>query len=627
MLETINYSTSAALLCRLGNELIKDRQTAFFELVKNGYDADATDVNIKFHKVLKPGGIIIIQDNGGGMDENDIKNKWARAAGENKVKEPYTPRFNRRRLGAKGIGRFSLAKLGSKIKVITKPNNFASQFVFSIDFKEFTDDKNFDDMVIDYKIGPPRKYFTNGTILEINELHDKWNKRDIEKAKSQLSHLIDPDSKDQNFHIYFESTDFPELSGPITSSLTGNESHKVTFKIDNSGNYTREIIVMGSVKKEKEKRTPLSCGPIEGIIRYYKEGVKARDRVLSDQIDESHMGMKVYRDNCRVRPYGEDNDDWLEIKSKRAKSGGKYYIHSNAIAGSVYISSKTNPALIDATNREAGIIQNAEFFDFLFFVQEHVDLLNQVLEQENRSESQKKKRQTVQKILDTVVECLNQEESNIYGEYIAKIDRSKNGNRGQTVKKKESKVRDLKPISKEEWHCKDCNENWRVTKGNIPHKCMDFAVNRDNEPRNLPGCGSSNIERSMHKNTSDTSDLTAIIAGDYALISGRQLKLRVDYDMGSNEDEFIIGEREIVINGNHVTYKVAEHLDRVSGQKYEIGDDVLVPALTVHIAKCACLSWAELHYKETKNWEEYKNRYDHLQSSIFNKVKSELGIS
>jgi phenylpyruvate tautomerase PptA (4-oxalocrotonate tautomerase family) len=560
------------------------------------------------------------------MDENDIKEKWARAAGENKVKEPYTPKFKRRRLGEKGIGRFSLAKLGNIVKVITKPEYKKCQYVFNLDFRDFTDDRNFDDMQINYTSGQPRKNFFQGTILEIHNLHEKWRKRDVERAKNQLTHLIDPEKKDQNFNITFQSSDYPELSGLITNPLSGQKSHRLHFMIDKNGNYKIETKIGDEKKIKKERREPLICGPVEGIIRYYKEGVKSRDRKFADDDGESHMGVKVYRDGCRVRPYGEENDDWLEIKSKRERRGGKYYILSNAIAGSIYISRTTNPKLEDATNREAGMIENDSFLEFQLFVQEQIDLLNHIMEQETSSNSQKQKRQIVQKILDTVVECLNKEESDIYGEYISKIDRRLSGQYGQTTKKRESKVRDLKPMSKEEWHCKDCDEIWRVIQGNVPIKCMDIAVNRDGELRHREGCGSLNIERSKHQPQKHKSDLTAIVAGNYALISGRQLKLTVDYDMGSNDDEYTIRAREIAINGNHVTYQVAEHLDRMSGKKYEIGDDVLVPALTVHIAKCSCIAWADLHYKETKNWDEYKKRYENLQTNIYQQIKKELGF-
>ncbi len=624
MLESINFSASATILKRLGDELIKDSNTAFFELVKNSYDADATNVFVKFHKVLNTGGSIIIQDDGTGMNEIDIKTKWARAAGENKVKEPYTPKYNRRRLGEKGIGRFSLAKLGNKVKVITRPENSHEQYVFNIDFEDFTDDKNFDEMKINYNSGKPRIDLKKGTILEINDLKEKWSKKEIRKAKNRLSLLIDPEKSDQNFNIYFECSDYPEFTGLIESPLAGDESHILQFEINDLGEYKRKLTVENNELIFKENMNPLECGPVEGIIRYYKDGIKSTDRKLSE--DESHTGVKIYRDGCRVRPYGEEFDDWLEIKSKRSRSGGKYYIHANLIAGSIYISSLLNPKLIDATNREAGIIENEEYFALKYFIEKQIYYLNTVLDQENRSESQKQKRQTVQNILDTIVKCLNNEESDIYSNYIENIDRGKAGNHGITTKKKESRVQDLKIPLKEEWQCNDCKEFWRVKKNIMPNICMEFAVDREGILRDIIGCGSSNIERAKHQPKSKESDLTSIIAGSYALIAGKQLKLRVDYDMGAKDDEFTINEREIIVNGNHITYKVAEHLDRVSGKKYEIGDDVFVPALTIHISKCACLAWAEFHYKESGDWFEYKSRYENLQNNIFIKVKSEINF-
>lgn len=624
MTQNFYFSTSAAIVNRLGDELIKDHQTAFFELIKNSYDADATNVKVKFRNTKIVGGEIIIEDNGSGMSPEDIKTKWARAAGENKVKKPYTPKFNRRQLGAKGIGRFSIAKLGSFVKVISKPDNSSKQYVFKSDFNDFTDDKDFDKMPLDLKEGQPRKGFSKGTILEIKKLRNKWNKRDMLKAKNQLSHLIDPESQDQNFQISFESNDFQELSGIVENPLTGQESHLIIFEIDEKGKYKFESKI-GKIKNiEKKTLSPLSCGPIKGKIRYYKEGIKARDRKIDDTTDESHLGIKVYRDGCRVRPYGEKNDDWLEIKNKRARAGGKYYILSNSIAGSVYISSLSNPELKDATNREAGIIENIKFHDFQLFVQEQIDKLNKILEQETKSDSTKRKRQTVQKILTTVVQCLNKEESDIYENYIETIDRGKNGEFGESYSSKVTQLKDKKLPSKEEWRCLDCDEIWRVIKDQVPEFCLDKAVNRKGELRNVEGCGSKNIEKSKHKPKQEKTDLSSIISGEYALVSGRQLKVRVDYEMGFNDDEYDISEREIIINGNHLGFTVSKSLDNMSGKKYEIGDNVFVPALTIHITKCVCLAWAELHYNKDKDWSEFKMRYDNLQERILKEVQKSV---
>ena len=74
----IKRTVSAALLHRIGDELIKDPQTAFCELVKNGFDADATEVLVSFRKTGTKDGIISIQDNGTGMTEEDIETKWSR---------------------------------------------------------------------------------------------------------------------------------------------------------------------------------------------------------------------------------------------------------------------------------------------------------------------------------------------------------------------------------------------------------------------------------------------------------------------------------------------------------------------------------------------------------------------
>ena len=621
----IKRTVSASMFHRLGDELIKDPQTAFCELVKNGFDADATEVRISFRKTSTKNGTISIQDNGTGMTKEDVETKWGRAGGENKARDRYSPKFKRPRLGEKGIGRFSLSKLGTSVKVITRPPGNPLQLVFSEDYANFTDDKDFNEMDILYKEGCPRRGFDCGTILEISELReaDRWGKREIKKVQNILRHLIASERKDQNFHILFDCSDYPDLTGPLTNPITGQESHRIDFRIDRHGAYVCETKVNGKIipTKKEQREAPL-YGPVEGVIKYYHQGLKREDRKLAGSSEESHMGIKVYRDNCRVLPYGAESEDWLQMKEKKARSGGKYYVTPRHVAGSIYISANDNPDLKDATNREAGIIGNNAFEIFQRFVQSHVGLLHTLLEQETRSESQKQKRQTVKKILDTAVKCLNYQESEAYGDYVERLDRSKKGKSGETSENHESVVIDLKPRSKEEWNCNDCEVHWRVLKWTTPSACMEFAVSRSGDLRDVEGCGSRNIGRSKHAEPNPASPLTSIVSGEYALITGKRLKVRVDENMGENEDEFLFNAREIVVNGNHPAYNLAAKLDRV--EKYEIG--VFVPALTIHITKCVCFAWAELHFKETKNWDDFKDRYDELRDSICEAVGQELGF-
>mgnify|MGYP000275807608 FL=1 len=94
----------------LGRDLITDRITAVYELVKNCYDANATLVEVKFENLgyISENGKIIIADNGIGMSFIDIKDKWMVVGTNSKRANLYSEEpFNRKYVGEKGIGRYS----------------------------------------------------------------------------------------------------------------------------------------------------------------------------------------------------------------------------------------------------------------------------------------------------------------------------------------------------------------------------------------------------------------------------------------------------------------------------------------------------------------------------------------
>ena len=624
------FIVSAAIQRRLGDELIKDHQTAFFELIKNSYDADATEVTVEFSRSSTNGGKIIIRDNGEGMDENDIRNKWLIIGNQNKVSTPYSAKFKRRRLGAKGIGRLSTMKLGDKLKVTTRKAD-KQQFVIKTDYNEYTDDKKIEDVQVDIKSGKPKGGFNNGTILEIADLTKKWGKGEIKKLKDQLSTLVDSNKKNKDFSIFIKCDEHPDLDGQIENPLEGKETHKIDFSIDDRGNFIRKYYCNGEKKPDiKKKREPLECGPVEGIISYHNEGIKPKYRLVGrSQVtdEEVHTGVRIYRDSYRVRPYGEKSDDWLSIQKRRSSHGGKFYIRQDKIIGSIYISSDNNKNLKDATNREAGIIDHPDFNALINFVNEQIDFLNDELRQQNASLQNKVQKEKYQKSINLITDVLNTKNSEEYANHIDKLDRSKKGNYGQTSTIPSKEITDVKGPNKEEWQCNDCDERWRTPIGNTPQICKQYAVNRKGEFLNSNGCGSNNIERAKHLKQGGLTQLTSITSGKYAVVSGKQLKLRIDNEMGADEEEYLFDEREIVINGNHIAFTVAKSLDDLSGKKYEMGDDVLVPAITIHITKCVCLAWAEFHYDKTKNWDDYKERFEDLQEDIFKAMHSDFNSS
>ena len=82
------------------------------------------------------------------------------------------------------------------------------------------------------------------------------------------------------------------------------------------------------------------------------------------------MGVKIYRDGFRVRPYGENGDDWLRLSDRYAKNPvgaghrkGGYHIRQNQIVGAVGISRLDNIYLQDKSGRE-GFQENDVFEAF-----------------------------------------------------------------------------------------------------------------------------------------------------------------------------------------------------------------------------------------------------------------------
>ncbi|KIQ24157.1 hypothetical protein RT99_03510 [Flavobacterium sp. MEB061] len=111
----------------LGKGQIADLPTAISELWKNGYDAYAKNLICKlfldtYKDNEKP--IFLLSDDGFGMSEIDIDNKWFvlgtdSKARNQKIQEEFG--LNRRTpMGEKGIGRLSVSFLGSQMLMISK---------------------------------------------------------------------------------------------------------------------------------------------------------------------------------------------------------------------------------------------------------------------------------------------------------------------------------------------------------------------------------------------------------------------------------------------------------------------------------------------------------------------------
>lgn len=103
-------------------------------------------------------------------------------------------------------------------------------------------------------------------------------------------------------------------------------------------------------------------------VFYYKEIGKNRKEWL-----QTYGGIKIYRDNFFVRPYGDpfaDAFDWLGLDARVAKNpagishpNGGWHVRNKQGQGTVFISRVSNEVLLDKSSRE-GIIENEYFAIF-----------------------------------------------------------------------------------------------------------------------------------------------------------------------------------------------------------------------------------------------------------------------
>src|SRR5439155_20872381 len=119
----MKFTVDTHLFRELGELLVGRDSTALVELIKNSYDADATQI-IVYGEALDDAkrGFITVSDNGNGMTEEEFTNGFLRIASRFKDEGPrLSKRYKRRFTGAKGIGRLAAHKLARLIRIHSVP--------------------------------------------------------------------------------------------------------------------------------------------------------------------------------------------------------------------------------------------------------------------------------------------------------------------------------------------------------------------------------------------------------------------------------------------------------------------------------------------------------------------------
>lgn len=210
-IEKLSIRPYARLLTMLGDQLIKNEIVALTELVKNAYDADSDFCTIAFNNFSKeyqtnPQSSIMILDNGYGMSYEVITKHFLNPATPIKQKGDTLRRSKKGRIcqGEKGIGRFSMLKLGKKVTVFSKEVESETIHKIVFDFNDYdneflmvgqkANDVFLDELRIQYSAvdhselpkGTPIIDQGHGTIILIENLKSEWNEDKVTRLKEDL---------------------------------------------------------------------------------------------------------------------------------------------------------------------------------------------------------------------------------------------------------------------------------------------------------------------------------------------------------------------------------------------------------------------------------------------------------
>jgi signal transduction histidine kinase len=416
----------------LGRELITDRITAVFELVKNCYDANATEVLVDFINVSYKSDTrsIIIKDNGIGMSFKDIKDKWMVVGTNSKRATLYSdPPFNRKFVGEKGIGRFAVDKLGERVTIRTKQKGEQEWLNVTINWDEY------EQLSINSKTNQlslftevDNKYFfepgqkdEQGTELIINKVSDIWTPDDLERLHKELSKLISPFYPlNPPFNISINSNESKEFSNrAVKSDPVKFYSHHAEINYDET-TQKQETLKFDTERGRivKEKIDIQSFGPIKLKIFYFNEQAKRRYSAAYKNDDTRIDGIKIYRDGVISTPFAEyeadigKRRDILGIDKRRWGSAFDK-VGTREIIGVVDITKKDNPKIIDATNRQ-DFLDNQEYKKLKEFILDQVDVFGDVKKFERDSKRSiverdlQKAGQDVKSFTRAIVEIENQ---------------------------------------------------------------------------------------------------------------------------------------------------------------------------------------------------------------------------
>lgn len=360
----VSFTVDTHVFRELGELLVARDSTALIELIKNSYDADATEVTVYGHSLSnKKVAYIEISDNGTGMTAAAFSQGFLRIASRTKeTGDRRSLRYKRRFTGAKGIGRLAAHKLAELLQVESIPGPEIGSDVgvkAKIDWKLVEQYQTLEELASQNEnfalvVEPKTKKSTSrqGTEIRLERLRRSWTDKELLRFVSEVQSfspsefLLNPTEesiKPYSFLLQSPKVSDVKRTAPFVSKLQGDfstgENYWPTFAASadwfvdiDAVTYPNSIdyhliptvqfrkanptakIQKYSIKREKSKNAPKFQARI--IVKEGQQG----GGPLKDWAT-ANSGIRVFMEGFRVLPYGERSNDWLQLDRSYAERG------------------------------------------------------------------------------------------------------------------------------------------------------------------------------------------------------------------------------------------------------------------------------------------------------------------
>jgi signal transduction histidine kinase len=384
--KTVSFEADAAIIDRLGRELVAKQETAIIELVKNAFDADATKADVVFQGRARSA-TVEIRDNGSGMTREELVDGFLRLASDLKVRQPTSPLYGRQRAGRKGIGRFATQRLGHRLKLTTYSGSGKVAYRLTIDWDRFVPGETLHDVPVNLEEVPPGR---RGTTVRIEQLRDDWSDAQIRQAWEGVLALQQPfpvapvkgrPATDPGFKVRFlrkhDVIEDEALVADLQTEILDHLHAVIDLEVDNKG-YAKWRLAknrFGTTRgwapihhEHLDSRNP---PPYKHLRKVWMKahyaillpslfpplvGTRVRDVVARQG------GVRLYRNGFRVIPYGNPDNDWLRLDELYAKRSMLAPIGNRNFFGVVEVRDPAGKRFEEHTSRE-GLIETPAFLE------------------------------------------------------------------------------------------------------------------------------------------------------------------------------------------------------------------------------------------------------------------------